>query len=184
MYSMVGIPLGLPEIWIQLYGVWEVIHVTPSTNIGHCIEQVIFSQKLWTQSIWEVKWGLKDVHSMLGILSGLPEIWIQLYSVWEMIHFIPSENMGHCIEHGIYSHKLWNQSIWEVIRGLKSLHGKLGMLSEFPELWIQLYGVIEMIHFTPSANIGHCIEQVYTFRICEIKVSEKWYEDWRMYIAC
>jgi len=40
------------------------------------------------------------------------------------------------------------------------MHGMLGMLSGFPEIWIQLCGVFEMIHFIPSANIGHCIEQV------------------------
>ena len=81
----------------------------------HCIEHGIYSQKLWNQSIWEMQWGLKDVHRMLGILSGLLEIWIQLYSVWEMINFTPSAHMGHWIEQAIYSQKLWNQSIWEVI---------------------------------------------------------------------
>ena len=58
------------------------------------------------------------------------------------------------------------------------MHGMLGMLSGFPEIWIQLYGVFKMIHFTPSAN------RLYTFRICETKVYEKCYEASSMYIAC
>ncbi len=180
---MVGTLPGLPEIWIQQCSVWEMIYFTHSANIGHCIDHGIHSQNLWNQSFWEVLWSLWDVHSMLGILSGLPEIWIQLYSLWEMINFTPSTNMGHCIEQGIYSQNLWIQIIWEVIWGSYDVLSMLGFPPGLPEIWTQLYSVWEVINFTPTANIGHVLNKAFTVRKYEAKVSQKCYEAWRMYIA-
>ncbi len=160
---MVGTLLGLPEIWLQQCSVWEMIYFTPSVNMQHCIEHGIYSQKLWNQSIWEMQWGLKDVHSMLGILSGLPEIWIQLYSVWETIHYTPSANIGLCIEQGIYSQNLW---------------------SGLPKIWMQQCSVWEMIHFTPMWRCSIALNKLCTVRNYETKVSEKWYEAGRVCMAC
>jgi len=38
------------------------------------------------------------VCSMLGILLELPEIWIQLQSVWEMMDCEPSASMRQCTQ--------------------------------------------------------------------------------------
>jgi len=138
VHSMLGILSGLPEIWIQLYSLWEMINFTPPANIGLCIEQGIYSQNLWSWGIWEMLWGLKDVHSMLGTLLGLPEIWIQLYSVWETIQLTPLRACSIALNKlcTVTNHE--TKSIWEVIWGLKGVHGMLGIFSRFPEIWIQL----------------------------------------------
>src|SRR6266404_7470698 len=94
-------------------------------NIRHCIEEGIhFTVQLepmkskvykqtWdsvfnrnTESVTMNQRYLRDcmrligctVCSMLGMLLGCLEIWIQLQGVWEMIDCTLSESMGQCIQ--------------------------------------------------------------------------------------
>ncbi len=59
----------------------------------------------------------------------------------------------------IQSETMKSKYLRSVIRLVRCVCSIVGILMDLLEVWIQLYSFCEIIDFTPSANIRHCIEK-------------------------
>ena len=80
MSSMLGMLPGSLEIWIQLQGVWEMVDCTLSKTSDHVLNRESVSVPM-NPGYLRSDMRLEGVCSMLEMLPGSLEIWIQVQGV-------------------------------------------------------------------------------------------------------
>ncbi len=181
---MVGILPGLPEIWIQLYSVWEMIDCIAFANIRHCIEEgIYFTVQLepMKSKVYKQPFKMCIACSESSRASRRFGYSYRVSGRWLILHPLQTLDIALNKEYTVQSETMKPKHL----RSAMTLEGCAYHVRNPPRPprdldTTVLYSVRVMIDFTPSANIGHCIEH----RNYEAEVSKKCYEACRMCLAC